>query len=57
MYEVTKTLPGGRAIVKGEYRDLNIDDNVVVSLGGKSYSAVVETRIFGGAVVRVILER
>lgn len=56
-FEVDRELPEARAIVIGEYKDLPVGGNVLVYKGDREWSAVVETRISGGAVVRVVLER
>lgn len=53
-FDIYYELPNKRAIVKGDYADLRIDDNViVVDAAETEYDAYVETRVFGGAVVRV----
>ena len=56
-FDVHTTLPNGRAIVKGEYKDLYPDDSIILRYGGREFNAVVETRVEGGAVARVVLER
>lgn len=56
-FEVEKEFPEGRAFVKGEYKDLYPGDPVIVYKGSREWSAVVETRSGGGAVVRVVMER
>ena len=53
-FDIDAELPNRRAVVKGEYKDLYVDDAiVVVDTAGTEYDAVVETRVLGGAVVRV----
>jgi len=53
-FDIDYELPGARAFVKGAYADLRVDDKViVVDRAETEYNAVVETRIAGGAVVRV----
>lgn len=56
-FDVHHTMSNGRAIVKGEYKDLYPDDIIIVCYNGREFNAVVETRVEGGAVVRVALER
>lgn len=56
-FEVNKELPNARAIVEGEYKDLYPGDPVIIYRGDREWSAVVETRVMGGAVVRVVTER
>lgn len=55
-FEIHKELSDARAIVKGEYKYLYPEDTVVVFKGDREWSAVVETRVAGGAVVRVVTE-
>jgi hypothetical protein len=53
-FNVEYELPNKRAIVKGAYSELCIDDKIIlVDSAEIEYNAVVETRIGGGAVVRV----
>jgi hypothetical protein len=53
-FEIDYELPNRRAIVKGEYSDLRVDDPVIIVDNAENeYNAVVETRVAGGAVVRV----
>ncbi len=57
-FDIEAELTRARAIVYGDYADLNVDDEVVVvNEAGTEYNAVVETRITGGAVVKVTGEK
>ena len=50
-YELTNR----RAFVKGEFKDLQIDDLVVArDSDGNYWKSIVETRAAGGAVVKVL---
>lgn len=52
IYDIVKELPNRKAVIRGEYRDLNIDNEVVIVDGaGTEYNAIVETRMGGGEVV------
>lgn len=54
-FEINYELPNRRAIVKGSYNELRIDDKIILVDGADNeYNAVVETRVAGGAVVRVL---
>lgn len=54
-FKIDSELPNKRAIVKGPYAWLCVDDNIVVTDNAENiYNAVVETRILGGAVVRIV---
>lgn len=55
-FEVHHELSGPRAIVKGEFKTLYPGDEIIVFKGKKEWRAVVETRVEGGATVRLELE-
>ena len=56
-FEVSREFADGRCFVKGEFRDLYPDTNIIVYKGDREWNAVVETRTGGGAVARVVMER
>lgn len=54
VYEIERELEGRRAVIKGPYADLNVDDEVIIKdYRGVLYDAVVCTRVLNGAVVVV----
>lgn len=54
IYNIQRELKNKRAIIFGEYEDLQVDTPVVIQdEHGVLYEAIVETRVLCGAVVRV----
>lgn len=56
-FEVCREFANARCFVEGQYKDLYPGERVIVFKGDREWNAVVETRIMGGAVVRVVMER
>jgi hypothetical protein len=49
IYDIEKELPGRRAIIKGEFKDLHSGTEVIIrDSDGNLYDAVCETRGNGG---------
>lgn len=52
-FEICSWIRGGRAIVKGELKDLTLDKEIVCTYAGDEFVGTVETCYGGGAVVRI----
>lgn len=56
-FDIRNRLPNGRVLVLGRFEYLYPGDTIVVVDDDEEYKAVVEKRVFDGAVARLVLER
>jgi len=54
VYDINYELPDKRAMIEVDYKDAPVDSELMIKdKAGNLYSATVETRVFGGVVVKV----